>query len=343
MAVKETGVSYYGLSYPEHAQRDFREMREHNCTAVILALSEFDIDFWLPNIARVAQVARDEGLRVYLDTWGIGKWFGGEPPSVFLTNHHNNRQVAAMTDEPLPAACFNTPAFRAYFYEICDKLARTVDADGYFWDEPHYALPKSYASITGGAGDDWSCRCAICQKRFAEQYGYEMPRRMNPDVIRFRREQALEILTEASRRIKAIRPASKITCCVHATLNTYYVTEHRGYDDWDLVAREGGIDVFSTTILSYQLPRSFFESITRRTVDVAQRHRLSSQRWVMGYYQQPDDLAEIGRVIELYRDLGVESIFSWTYRGGDGTVLAAPEARKVWDAIGEAYGKALEQ
>ena len=26
MAVKETGVSYYGLSYPEHAKKDFEEM-----------------------------------------------------------------------------------------------------------------------------------------------------------------------------------------------------------------------------------------------------------------------------------------------------------------------------
>ena len=38
MAVKETGVSYYGISYPEHARRDFQEMIDHNCNAVILAL-----------------------------------------------------------------------------------------------------------------------------------------------------------------------------------------------------------------------------------------------------------------------------------------------------------------
>ena len=48
MAVKETGVSYYGLCYLEHARKDFEEMIAHNCNAVILALTEFDIDFWFP-------------------------------------------------------------------------------------------------------------------------------------------------------------------------------------------------------------------------------------------------------------------------------------------------------
>lgn len=169
-----------------------------------------------------------------------------------------------------------------------------------------------------------------------------MPRKLNPDVIRFRRRAALDILQQASRRIKTIQPQSKIICCVHATLNTYYVTEHRGYEDWDLVAGCGDFDVFSTTILSYQLPQSFFRSITQRTVDVAQRYGLGSQRWVMGYYQEPEDLDQIRRTIHLYRDMGVQSIFAWTYRAGEGTVLAAPRARQVWETIGQAYGEVLE-
>ena len=72
MAVKETGVSYYGLSYPEHAKKDFEEMIAHNCNAVVLALTEFDIDFWFPNIIEIAKVAKGLGMKVYLDTWGIG-------------------------------------------------------------------------------------------------------------------------------------------------------------------------------------------------------------------------------------------------------------------------------
>jgi len=342
MPVTETGVSYYGLSYPEHAAKDFAEMRAHNCNAVILALSEFDIDFWFPNIIEIAKVARDQGLRVYLDPWGIGKWFGGEPPSVFLTNHHNYRQVSAFTDEPLPAACFNTPVFRDYFYRICEKLAEQVKADGFFWDEPHYAFPKSYASITGGAGDDWSCRCTVCRRKFAERYGEDMPKALTPEVKEFRQDQALEILVEASRRIKARQPASRIVCCVHATLNTYYVTENRGYDNWDKVARCPEFDVFSSTIISPFLPRRFFREITERTVATARTYGKQCQRWVMGYYQEPENLEEVREVIKLYAEQGADSIFAWTYRGGQGTVLAAPRALELWNMIGSAYGEVLK-
>ncbi len=343
MAVTETGVSYYGIGYVEHARRDFQEIIDHNCTAVLLALSEFDLDFRKPAIKEIAQAAKEMGLTVYLDTWGIGKWFGGEPPSLFLTNNVGNRQVSALSDEPLPAACFNTPAFREYFFEQCDWLAREVEADGFFWDEPHYALPKGYASITGGAGDDWACRCPICQKQFETHYGYAMPRQLTMEVKRFRHDRALDILETVARRIKVIRPTAKMICCVHATLGTYYVTENRGYDNWDKVARSEACDVFSTTILSYQLPRSFFRSVTERTIEVARQHGVGNQRWIMGYYQEPEDLNEIVDIAKLYADLGTESLFAWTYRGGRGTVLAAPRALELWDAIGLAYGKVLHR
>lgn len=343
MSVKETGVSYYGLSYPEHAEKDFKEMIDHNCNAVILALTESDIDFWFPNIIKITKVAKDLGLKVYLDTWGIGKWFGGEPASMFLTNNINNRQVSAFTNEELPAACFNTKAFRDYFYGICDKLARNVEADGFFWDEPHYALPKSYASITGGPGDDWSCRCPVCQQKFKEQYGYEMPKTLTKEVIAFRENSAIEIIQQASELIKSIRPGSRIVCCVHATMNTYYVKENRGYDDWEKVCKVDAIDVFSTTIIKYSLPRSFFKSITQRTVDVAKKYNKGNQRWLMGYFDEPENMNDIKEIVHLYNDMGVESLFAWTYRGGDGTVLAAPHALEMWDKLGEAYGEVLSE
>ena len=164
MAIKHTAVSYYGLNYVEHAERDFREMLEHGCDTVILAITEFDLDFWFPNLNAIVQKAHQLGLRVLADTWGIGKYFGGEQVSLFLQNNIHHRQVSAYTGEVLPAACFNTNAFRDYFTGLCMKLARETEVDGFFWDEPHYAYPKAYASITGGAGDDWSCRCPEHEK-----------------------------------------------------------------------------------------------------------------------------------------------------------------------------------
>lgn len=343
MPIVQTATSYYGLNYVEHAEKDFQEMLEHGCNTVILAITEFDMDFWFPSIPKIVDKAHEMGLKVILDPWGIGKYFGGEQVSLFLQNNIENRQVSAITGEKLPYACFNTQSFRDYFQRICLKLARETAADGFFWDEPHYAFPKSYASITGGVSDEWTCRCQVCMRKFQDYYGYEMPRLMTDDVKQFRWREALVILEETSRQIKAINPRSEITCCVHATLNSYYVTEHRGYDQWDLVAGSPYFDVFSTTIISWDLPETFFEHITQRTVDLARKHGKPSERWIMNYYKQPSDFEQMDRIVDLYERLGVDRLAAWTYRGGYGTVLAAPDALKLWARLGANYRRVLKK
>ncbi len=343
MAITQTSISYYGLNYVEHAAADFQEMLEHGCTTVILAVTEFDFDFWRPNLGAIVDQAHRLGLKVLLDPWGIGKYFGGEQISLFLQNHLENRQVAALSGAKLNAACFNTGSFRDYFQNFCLTLARETAADGFFWDEPHYALPKSFASITGGAGEDWSCRCPVCRRKFQDYYGYEMPKVLNDDVKQFRWREALVILEDTSRRLKEFKPALEITCCVHATLNGYYVTELRGYDNWDLVAASPCFDVFSTTIIAWNLPRSFFVDVTRRTVEIARKYGKLSERWLMGYYKQPEEFSQVDEIVSLYESLGVDRLGTWTYRGGYGTVLAAPDALQLWDRIGRNYRRVIRK
>ncbi len=343
MSVKHTAVSYYGLNYVEHAREDFKEMAQHGCDTVVLAITEFDMDFWFPNIQSIVQCAHECGLRVLADLWGIGKYFGGEQVSLFLQNNIHHRQVSAMTGETLPNACFNTNAFRDYFHALCMKLARSTEVDGFFWDEPHYALPKSYASITGGAGDDWACRCPECMEKFRAYYGYEMPRLMNDDVKQFRWREALKTLSDLSRDLKEYNPKLEITCCVHATLNTYYVTEQRGYDNWEMVAACPYFDVFSSTIISWELPESFFQDVTNRTVAMAQKYGKQSERWIMGYNKRPADWKQLDHVVDLYEQAGVDRLAAWTYRGGYGTVVAAPDALELWDRIGACYRRVLKK
>jgi len=260
-----------------------------------------------------------------------------------LQNNINNRQVSAYTGEVLNAACFNTNSFRDYFKRICIKIASETEIDGFFWDEPHYAYPKSYASITGGAGDDWSCRCPVCMKKFYEYYGYEMPKFMNDDVKQFRWREALVILEDTSKILKEINPKLEITCCVHATLNSYYVTELRGYDNWDAVGSCPYFDVFSTTIIDWELPESFFREITERTVKIAKKYGKESERWLMGYYKRPKDFNQIDKVVDMYESLGVDRLSTWTYRGGYGTIVAAKDALELWDNIGRNYRRVMQK
>ena len=61
----------------------------------------------------------------------------------------------------------------------------------------------------------------------------------------------------------------------------------------------------------------------------------------MGYYKQPADFRQIGETVDLYESFGVDRLAVWTYRGGYGTVLAAPDALKLWDSIGENFKRVL--
>ena len=86
-----------------------------------------------------------------------------------------------------------------------------------------------------------------------------------------------------------------------------------------------------------------FRQITERTVAVARRHGKQSERWIMGYYKQPADFRQVDKVVDLYDSLGVDRLGAWTYRGGYGTSLAAPDALKLWDRIGENYKRVISK
>ena len=180
-------------------------------------------------------------------------------------------------------------------------------------------------------------------KKFADYYGYEMPKLMNDDVKQFRWREALKILADTSHALKQINPKLEITCCVHATLNTYYVTELRGYDNWDMVASCPDFDVFSTTIINWELPESFFYDITERCVNMAKKYGKESERWLMGYNKTPADLGQVDRVVDMYESLGVDRLATWTYRGGYGTSVAAKNPLALWDKIGENYRRVLKK
>lgn len=343
MAVIETGVSYYGISHLEHAEKDFDEMVAHNCNAVLLALTEFDLFFWKPNIPRIVDLAKKKGLAVYLNTWGIGKFFGGEPPSLFLQECDvADRQHTALTGEPLPAASPSSPSFREYFWGHIDWLAAHCDADGLFWDEPHYAMPVQPVSYQSTA--DWSCRSPLSQRAFKDRYGYELPKSLTYQVKQWRHQQANEILIEASRVAKRRNPALTVTQCSLPAENNFYVSLQRGFDDWESIAGREDVDVFSTSIIiDYATPLSTHERIATKTADLAHAHGKRAQRWVMSYMESPKEMETIAEIVRLYDRCGIDSIFSWTYRAGMGTFLSAPEPKAAWDMLGHAYGEVLNK
>ena len=146
---RERGVAYYGCVRGEEARRDFEEIARGGFNALLLAMSEFDLEFYQDGLVEVVEAAKDLGFRVDIDLWGWGKVFGGEPPSLFLQSHPECRQVALGSSgySSLPAACIQSE-FRSYFLEGLEKVLDTMLLDGVFLDEPHYSL-----EARGG----WAC------------------------------------------------------------------------------------------------------------------------------------------------------------------------------------------
>ena len=46
---------------------------------------------------------------------------------------------------------------------------------------------------------------------------------------------------------------------------------------------------------------------------------------------------------KMYVDMGVDRLGTWTYRGGYGTSVAAPDALELWDNIGRNYNRVLKK
>ena len=64
---------------------------------------------------------------------------------------------------------------------------------------------------------------------------------------------------------------------------------------------------------------------------------------MMGYNKCPEDYKQIDKVVDLYEDMGVDRLSTWTYRGGYGTSVAAPEPLKLWEVIGANYRRVLKK
>ena len=139
------------------------------------------------------------------------------------------------------------------------------------------AMPRSPAAATSGAA------AAPTASMFEQQYGYEMPRQLTMEVKRFRHDRAS---TSSKRPHARSRPSARRAKSSAACTPARHLLRDRKSRLRQLGQGRPleACDVFSTTILSYQLPR-FFRSITQRTLDIAHKYGKGSQRWLMNYYQ----------------------------------------------------------
>jgi hypothetical protein len=351
----ERGVAYYGCTRGERVKEELAEMKRGGLNALLIAISEFDLDFYHEGLKEVVKVAKDLGFWVDVDLWGWGKVFGGEPPSLFLQNHPDCHQIAlgVKGSVPLPAACIQSD-FRSYFLDGLDKILDTMEIDGIFLDEPHYSVVQSsefgFKNLPISAQNSefaFGCYCDRCRSLYRDKTGHEMSQEeyMSLEMLQFREEELLLFLKEACEKVKEKR--KRVTVCL---VPADEVKEKAlGIHHWDKVASLP-IDMLSTDpywIHFTEERNGFVTQWTQKILNLAAQFQKRAQIWVQLFRIPGGREEEIAKGIELISSLEVEgkkvdSIFGWPYRAGKGTSLSSDNPEKVWKIFINALGTVLD-
>ena len=315
------GCSYFGVRIPRHVRRDMADLAARGYTAVLHTFSENDFAYYRDTMTELVAASHAEGLYVQASPWGLGRTFGGEAESRWVTFHPEECQV--LDDGRLvAAACLNSAAYR----EFCREWAGWVlecGVDAVFWDEPAWVVPAHV-----GVDDPirWTCRCDRC----AESFGGSIPAELTPEVRRFREESVVDFLRELVAHV-AERGGANTVCLLPATEGT------QGLADWDEVAALPGLGTLATDPYWKHWDGSaeqFVRRFARLVRETADRHSVGAQLWVPSFGLDRTDIADLEAAVAAAREEGVDDLWTWGYEAcGHMSSLATPDAERVWEAV----------
>ena len=301
----KTGFSYFGVRRPEHVLTDMARMCNEGCTQVLHTWSEEDLAYYRDTMGRIVQGTKSLGLQVYVNSWGVGRVFGGEANSELASRNPGSCQVLS-NGEAVSAICPNHPAFLDYMDgwidAVCDSGADTI-----FWDEPHFFFKK-------GLEGEWACRCGLCQSLFLARFGIAMPVHRSPQTITFRQECLLSLLRRWTDRVRSKGLRNNV-CLLPDTFDA-------GLPDWDSVAALPSLDELSSD--PYWLDDDPLEKVeadyslySRRLVEICSRHQLEPQMWVKLYRIRKGTENFAPTAARLAYDAGIRNIMAWSWRASE--------------------------
>lgn len=308
------GVSYFGVRILRHVRRDLADIAARGYTSVLHTFSENDLAYYRGTMADIVGASHDVGLEVQMCPWGVGRTFGGEAESRWVTMHPEACQVLD-DGRRVATGCLNQPAYRAFCKEWADA-ALECGTDYVFWDEPHWTVPE-HVGIDDA--QRWACTCDVCR----ELAGGEVAQA-------FREASLVDFLREMTAHV-ASRGGKNTICLLPLTEGSH------GIKDWDAVAALPGLDVFATDPYWKnfdEAPGAFVGRFAKLLAETAARHGVRPQLWVPSFGLTRDDIPDLEAAIESTRAAGIEDIWTWAYEAcGHMTHLATPDAPLVWETV----------
>src|SRR5713101_750512 len=318
------GCSYFGVRIVRHVRRDLADLAARGFSGVLHTFSENDFAYYCDTMREIVDASHDAGLTVQASPWGVGRTFGGEAESRWVTFHPEECQVLD-DGRRVAGACLNSAAYRAFCKEWADWVL-DCGVDSVFWDEPAWMVP---AHVGIDDPNRWTCRCAHC----AERFGGSVPGELTPDVQAFREASVVDFLREVVAHVAA-RGGENTICLLPATGGNH------GISDWNLVAELPGLTTFATDPYwkHWNEPAGpFVRRFARLLRETCERHGVASQLWLPSFGLTADEIPELEAAIEGAREEGVEDLWTWGYEAcGHMTRLATPDAPLVWEAVSAA-------
>ncbi len=314
-----TGCSYFGVRIVRHAVRDLEDLARRGFTGVLHTFSENDLAYYRDTMKQLVDASHALGLEVQMNPWGVGRTFGGEAESRFVTMRPDACQVLD-DGRRVAAACLNNDAYRAFCKEWADA-ALEAGADLVFWDEPQWVVP---AHVGVDEPARWSCVCEVCRERF----GRDFPRTLDEEVLAFREASLVDFLRELTEHVRA-RGGRNTICLLPAVEGAH------GVRDWDAVA--GLADVFATDPYWKGFGAEagpFVDRYARLLVETASRAGVVPELWLPAFGLTRDDLDDFERALTAARAAGAGRIWVWGYEAcAHMSHLATPDSPEVWERV----------
>jgi N-acetylmuramic acid 6-phosphate etherase len=321
--MKRAGVSYFGVRILRHVRRDLQDIAARGYTSVLHTFSENDLAYYRGTMAELVAASHEVGLEVQMCPWGVGRTFGGEAESRWVTMHPEACQILD-DDRRVATACLNQPAYRAFCKEWADA-ALECGTDYVFWDEPHWTVPE-HVGIEDK--ERWACCCDRCRELAGGEVTQE-----------FREASLVDFLGEMTAHVAA-RGGKNTICLLPLTEGSH------GIGDWDAVAALPGLDVFATDPYwkNFDEPAdAFVGRFATLLAETAARHGVRPQLWVPSFGLTRDDIPDLEGAIASARAAGIEDLWTWGYEAcGHMTHLATPDSALVWEAVTQALTGSVE-
>lgn len=331
------GASYFGNRILRNVKEDMKRMVDDGCNFVVHTMSEHDVAYHSGTMVDIVKASQQAGLEVFLDPWGVGRVFGGESFSTFVSIYPTCRQRLNFPEGEIriDKACLNSKMFRNTMSSWVELAAKT-GAEGVFWDEPHLFFGEFTPLFGGAKRDIWGCTCERCNDIFKNTYGYEMIPEFTDDIKVFRQKTIIDFLEYLAN--EASKKGLKNALCLFPANDPRY-----GVYDWEKAARIKAIDIFGSDPYWYgykQEVTEFVSRISKEVIEISKRHNKEPQIWIQGYRVPAQREGEIITAIDVAYNSGIRNIATWSFEGTDCmTYVRSERPDIVWQNVRTAYLK----